>query len=146
MYTYRFPRPAVTVDVAIFMPDEGGFRVLLIKRGSAPYQGAYALPGGFVGQEESLEAAAQRELREETGLIVSDLVQVHTFSDPDRDPRGRVISTCFASLLSGHDQSAVKAGSDAAEADWFSLGKLPSLAFDHDLVIQTVVDKFLAYR
>ena len=143
MYTYRYPRPAVTVDVAIFMPAEGRYQVLLIQRGTEPYQGCYALPGGFVGIQETLEAAAQRELEEETGLISTDLVQVHTFSDPDRDPRMRVISTCFAALLNPSDQVEIQASSDAAGASWFSLEDLPLLAFDHELVLKIVIEKFL---
>ena len=128
------------------MPIDDYFMILLIQRGSEPYKGAYALPGGFVEIQETLEEAAQRELQEETGLSLPDLVQVHTFSDPDRDPRGRVISTCFAGIWTGSDPGTLRAGSDAAGAGWFPLEKLPPLAFDHDLVIETVLEKFLATK
>lgn len=94
--------------------------------------------------EETLEEAAQRELLEETGLNYPHLTQIHTFSDPDRDPRGRVISTCFAAVLPDPTQIELRAGSDAAQAGWYELGQLPPLAFDHELVIQTVIEKFLA--
>ena len=143
MYTYQYPRPAVTVDIAIFMPVDSLFKILLIQRGSEPFKGAYALPGGFVDIQETLVEAAQRELKEETGLIVSGLTQVHTFSDPERDPRGRVISTCFAAILIESDQIDLRAGDDAADAGWFSLEELPPLAFDHVQVIQTVIQEYL---
>ena len=143
MYTYQYPRPAVTVDIAIFMPVDSLFKILLIQRGSEPFKGAYALPGGFVDIQETLAEAAQRELKEETGLNVSGLTQVHTFSDPERDPRGRVISTCFAAILIESDQIDLRAGDDAADAGWFSLEELPPLAFDHVQVIQTVIQEYL---
>lgn len=143
MYTYKYPRPAVTVDIAIFMPFDSLFKILLIQRGSEPFKGAYALPGGFVDIQESLEEAAHRELEEETGLIITNLTQVHTFSDPERDPRGRVISTCFAAILTESDQIVLRAGDDAADAGWFSLETLPPLAFDHAQVIQTVIREYL---
>ena len=94
--------------------------------------------------QETLEEAAVRELFEETGLSSPVLTQVHTFSAPDRDPRGRVISTCFAAILPDSNSIDIRAGSDAAEVDWFHLADLPPLAFDHKLVIQTVVEKFLS--
>ena len=143
MYTYKYPRPAVTVDVAIFMPESSFIKILLIQRGSEPFKGTYALPGGFVDIQETLEEAAQRELKEETGLSISELTQVHTFSDPKRDPRGRVISTCYAAILTKSDQIDLRAGDDAADAAWFSLEELPSLAFDHAQVIHTVIQEYL---
>lgn len=145
MYTYPYPRPAVTVDVAIFMPTNGNHKILLIERAQEPYKGLYALPGGFVEIQETLEEAAQRELEEETGLKTLQLTQVHTFSDPDRDPRGRVISTCFAAVLMDANQLDLRAGSDAADVGWFVINELPALAFDHGLVIQTVIDKYLCH-
>ena len=125
------------------MPFDSLFKILLIQRGSEPFKGAYALPGGFVDIQESLEEAAHRELEEETGLIITNLTQVHTFSDPERDPRGRVISTCFAAILTESDQIVLRAGDDAADAGWFSLETLPPLAFDHAQVIQTVIREYL---
>jgi 8-oxo-dGTP diphosphatase len=143
LYTYQYPRPAVTVDIAIFMPDENHFKILLVQRGSEPFKNAYALPGGFVEIQETLEDAARRELKEETGLSITGLTQIHTFSDPERDPRGRVISTCFAAILAESDQIDLRSGSDAADAGWFNLEELPPLAFDHGHIIQTVIRKFL---
>jgi len=143
MYTYHYPRPAVTVDIAIFMPIDGNFKILLIQRAANPFKGLYALPGGFVEIQETLEEAARRELMEETGLKTSQLTQVHTFSAPNRDPRGRVISTCYAAILQDPNLIELQAGSDAADAGWFNINQLPPLAFDHSTVIQTVVEKFL---
>lgn len=143
MYTYHHPHPAVTVDIAIFMPVDGQYQILLIQRAQEPFRGAYALPGGFLEIDESLEDAARRELQEETGLESLDLVQIHTFSDPDRDPRGRIISTCFAGLVTGPGQVSLRAASDAARAAWFALDQLPELAFDHNLIIQKAVEVFL---
>lgn len=143
MYTYDHPRPAVTVDIAIFRPNQGVFQVLLIQRGQEPFQGMYALPGGFLDQEESLEDAALRELKEETGIADTHLIQIHTFSSPDRDPRGRVISTCFGAILDSASDVKVQAGDDAQNSAWFSLNELPPLAFDHELIIQTAADTLL---
>ena len=143
MYTYQYPRPAVTVDIAIFMPKGGDFKVLLIQRAQEPFRGLYALPGGFIDIQETLEEAAHRELEEETGLKIPQLTQVHTFSTLGRDPRGRVISTCFATILRDSSQIELKASSDAADVTWLNINKLPPLAFDHNLVIQLVIEKFL---
>ncbi len=143
MYRYKYPRPAVTVDIAIFMPDSKNYKVLLVKRAAEPFLGSYALPGGFCEINESLEQAAQRELLEETGLLGIDLTQIHTFSDPDRDPRGRVITTCFAGMVTDPDQTALQAASDAADVDWFNLDDLPRLAFDHQEIIHTAVKTYL---
>lgn len=144
MYTYKYPRPAVSVDIAIFMPQDDEFKVLLIQRAQEPYKGLYALPGGFVEIQESLEEAALRELKEETRLVIPQLTQIHTFSAPDRDPRGRVISTCFGAILSKTTHQTPQAGSDAADFAWFNIENLPHLAFDHDLIIQTAIEKYLA--
>ncbi len=143
MYTYDHPRPAVTVDIAIFMPSDAGYQVLLIRRAGDPYKGFYALPGGFMEIEESLEQAARRELQEETGLKNIPLTQIHTFSKPDRDPRGRVISTSFAGLLPDSLQSSLKAASDASRLDWFRIQDLPRLAFDHNLIVQKAAETYL---
>ena len=143
MYTYEYPRPSVTVDVAIFRPFADEYQILLIKRYQEPYRGNFALPGGYIEMDESLEQAAHRELFEETGVENIQLVQIQTFSDPDRDPRGRVISTCFGSVLKAEDQINVQAGDDAADAAWFSLSGLPTLAFDHHQIIQIAIAKLI---
>lgn len=144
MYSYQYPRPAVTVDIAIFMPAGKKYQVLLIKRACEPFLGSYALPGGFCEINESLEQAAVRELQEETGLRDIALTQIHTFSDPDRDPRGRIISTCFAGLVNQPDQKGLAAASDAADLGWFLLDELPELAFDHAQIIHKAVESYLS--
>ncbi|MCK4801855.1 MAG: NUDIX hydrolase [Anaerolineales bacterium] len=141
LYTYSYPRPAVSVDIVLVQKKDDDFQVLLIKRAKPPFQGSFALPGGFVNQEETLEQAAQRELWEETGLQNINLTQIHTFSDPDRDPRGRVISTAFGGIIEDKCEGNPQAGSDAAELGWFNLSNLPPLAFDHDVVIKFSVEK-----
>ena len=131
-YCYEFRRPAVTVDVVCLRAAPGGLEVLLVRRARDPYQGAWAVPGGFVNPDEDLESAARRELAEETSLVVDAVEQFRTFGRPDRDPRGRVISVAF--LAWAKDPSAadaVKPADDADEARWFILSRLPALAFDH---------------
>ncbi len=132
-YTYDYPRPAVSVDIVI-VTKEPRRRVLLIRRKNEPFAGNWALPGGFVEMEESLEKAAQRELFEETGVKTKNLEQLQSFGDPDRDPRGRVISIAF---LAEVDPAKLKprAADDAAEVGWFSLARPPALAFDHDKIL-----------
>ena len=143
MYTYEHPRPSVTVDVAIIRPNGKEYQILLIQRGQAPYKGKYALPGGFINMDESLEGAAQRELFEETGVENLGLTQIQTFSDPGRDPRGRVISTCFGCVLDIEEKIKIKPGDDAADVGWFELNDLPLLAFDHITMIQAAIIKLL---
>lgn len=134
-YTYQYPRPAVTVDIML-ITDEPHQRILLIERKNPPFQGSWAFPGGFVDPDETLEQAACRELKEETGLEVHDLEQFKTFSDPNRDPRGRTISTVFFSKIDVSMVDKTVAGDDASNAEWFLLEKLPKLAFDHKIIIQ----------
>lgn len=143
MYTYQYPRPAITIDIVLFQRVQELYRVLLIKRAQAPFAGKYALPGGFVDLNETLEEAAGRELREETGLEDIRLVQIHTFSDLDRDPRERVISTSYGAVIDDDDQILPQAGSDAVEAHWFDLSNLPPLAFDHNIIIQAAIKKMI---
>jgi 8-oxo-dGTP diphosphatase len=128
-YCYEYPRPAVTVDVVI-VTREKPRRVLLIRRKHEPFTGRWALPGGFVEMNESLEAAAERELREETGVTAVRLEQLHTFGDPDRDPRSRTISVAYLAVVEEH-QVTPHANDDAAEVGWHSLTRPPGLAFDH---------------
>ncbi len=142
MVTYRHPRAANAVDIVLIRKQTTEHDVLLIQRSNNPFQGKFALPGGFVNIDEDLESAAARELAEETGLKLTNLVQIHTFSNPNRDPRGRVISTAFGSVLVDKDELIPKAGSDASQAIWFDLTELPELAFDHLLIIKTALQKF----
>ncbi len=135
MYTYKHPRPSAAVDITVFRIKNRKYQILLIQRSQKPFKGSYALPGGFMKMEETLEEAARRELREETRLENQELIQIQTFSDPGRDPRGRVISTCFGVVLKDADQIQIQAGSDAADICWFDLEDLPELAFDHLQII-----------
>jgi 8-oxo-dGTP diphosphatase len=129
-YSYPYPHPAVTVDIAVFTVVEGEWQVLLIRRDQEPFEGLWALPGGFVGIDEELEQAARRELLEETGVEAALLEQVGAFGRPDRDPRERVISIAYLTLVS-YQRLDTRAGSDAAEVRLFSVDELPQLAFDH---------------
>ena len=131
-----YERPSVTADVVIFSILDDMLKVLLIKRKGWPYEGMWAIPGGFVGMAESLEQAAYRELAEETGVTRADvyLEQLYTFGDPDRDPRTRVITVSYFALVST-DKISPRAASDAADVGWFSVYDLPSLAFDHAKIL-----------
>lgn len=135
-YTYEYPRPAVTVDCVIFGLDENELKVLLIRRGQEPFAGKWALPGGFVGMEESLEEAARRELEEETGLKQVYMEQLYTFGEVGRDPRGRVITVAYFALTRALAQP-VRAATDADAAAWFGMSELPRLAFDHAAILKT---------
>lgn len=141
-FTYDYPRPAVTVDAVIFRQKAGRNEVLLILRKHYPYEGMWALPGGFVDMEETCEEAIVRELVEETNLNVPELRQLHTFSALGRDPRARTISVTFFGVSDLSD-SAVKGGDDAEDARWFDLEKLPELAFDHHEAIHMAARKYL---
>lgn len=121
---------AVTVDCVIFGYDEGDLKVLLIQRGLRPFEGRWALPGGFLRPGEDLDEAARRELREETGVREVYLEQLYTFGAPERDPRRRVVTVAYYALVKLADH-AVQAATDASEAAWFSVHDVPDLAFDH---------------
>jgi 8-oxo-dGTP diphosphatase len=129
-HTYQYPRAALTVDCVVFGFDGGELKVLLIERGLEPFKGKWALPGGFVRGNETVDEAARRELAEETGLQNVFLEQLYTFGTVDRDPRERVVSVAHYALVKLSDHAA-KAATDAANAEWFPGSKLPQLAFDH---------------
>ena len=139
-YAYQHPRAALTVDCVVFGLDEGDLKILLIQRDLEPFAGAWALPGGFVRMDESLEEAARRELEEETGVVKVFLEQLYTFAEPDRDPRERVVTVAYYALvkLSSH---RVKAATDARNAAWFAVCDLPRLAFDHEAIIETALQR-----
>src|SRR5690606_28729214 len=148
-----YPRPSVTVDLVVFTVTDSDLKVLLIQRGAPPFEGAWALPGGFVrvgdgkhDQGESLEEAAERELAEETGLPAGSvfLAQLQAFGDPGRDPRMRVITIAYFALVRPDRIPMVRAGSDAAEARWLSVSEeVPrlTLAFDHDRILAAAVER-----
>lgn len=133
-HCYEYPRPSLTVDVVI-LSNEPEPRVLLIQRKADPFAGRWALPGGFVNEQEPLDQAARRELQEETGVKVAALEQLHTFGDPGRDPRGWTVSVAYLTRL---DPGSVnpQAADDAADVRWFPLHQLPQLAFDHEQILQ----------
>ena len=131
--TEGYQKPALTVDVVLVASVGGQHRVLLIRRKNPPFEGRWALPGGFVDPNEPLEDAARRELWEETGIRPAHLEQLHTFGAPGRDPRGWTVSVVYLALLEEGDAGALQPqpGDDAAEVGWFDLLAPPPLAFDH---------------
>ena len=133
MYTYKYPRAALTVDALVFVKEKASFSVLLIERSHEPFKNKWALPGGFIEMDETLEEACKRELMEETGLIASNMTQFKAYDAVDRDPRHRTISVVFFSEL--NEKQPVKGGDDAANAKWFSVMDLPELAFDHKQIL-----------
>ena len=143
MYPYKYPHPAVTVDCVVFGLDEGDLKVLLIQRDQDPYQGAWAIPGGFVGIDEDLEAAARRELEEETAVRDLYLEQLYTFGAPNRDPRERVITVAYFAIVKLCEHP-VTAATDARNAAWFEVDDLPELAFDHKEILNTAVARLRA--
>jgi 8-oxo-dGTP diphosphatase len=138
-YTYEYPRPCVTVDCVIFRMKENR-QVLLIRRKFDPFKDKWAFPGGFVDMDETLEHAAARELKEETGLEGIDLEQLHAFSSIHRDPRARTIGIAFYGFLEDNDKEAI-GGDDAAEAHWFDINDIPPLAFDHAEILRKALEK-----
>lgn len=139
-FKYEHPHPALTVDCVVFGLDEDDLKVLLIQRDVSPYAGCWALPGGFVRITETLEAAAQRELKEETGLDSVFLEQFHTFGAIDRDPRERVVTVAYLALVKLADHR-VQASTDARNAAWFTLDDVPKLAFDHARILAMAQDR-----
>lgn len=140
MYTYQYPRPSVTVDAILISRQHS---VLLIERGRDPFKGKWALPGGFLDMDESLETACRRELEEETGLRVGAMKQFKAYGAVDRDPRGRTISVIFYTFQ--EEESIPQAGDDAAKAQWFPLSQLPELAFDHQQIINEFKEEVLKF-
>lgn len=138
MYTYKYPHPAITADCVVFRFDNNDLKILLIERKSDPYAGCWAFPGGFMDMDETIEAAAKRELMEETCLECDGLTQFYVSSTVDRDKRERVVTgACMAFVKSG----SVTAADDANKAEWFSLMNLPKLAFDHQEILDVAKTK-----
>ncbi|MCC9609229.1 NUDIX hydrolase [Blastopirellula sp. JC732] len=139
-FVYEYARPSVTVDCVIFGLDDDGLKILLIQRDAEPFEGGWALPGGFVEMGESLDQAAMRELQEETGVHEVFLEQLYTFGEVNRDPRTRVITVAYYALVNLKDHK-VEAATDARAAAWFELDDLPTLAFDHDKILQMAQER-----
>lgn len=142
-YCYPYPHPAVTTDVVLFTIREEKLKLLLVRRRNPPFQGMWALPGGFLGMDEDLPDCALRELQEETGVTDVYLEQLYTFGRPGRDPRERVISVAYYGLAPS-EKLPLTPGSDATEAAWFAYGELPPLAFDHREIVEKAHERLKA--
>lgn len=143
MYQYEHPHPAVTVDVVVFTIRDRKLKLLLVRRGGEPYRGKWALPGGFIQMDEGLDAAAKRELQEETGVSGVFLEQLYTFGEPKRDPRERVITVAYYALIPS-DKLQLRAASDAEAVGWFAMDELPKLAFDHAEIVSMAHQRLVA--
>jgi len=137
----EYPRIDHTVDGVLLRWIEGNLHVVLIQRRDEPFKGCWALPGGFVDVHETLEESLLRELKEELGCEVAGVQEIGNFDDPGRDPRGRVITTAY--LVEPEDWDALKAGDDAVSYGLFPVDALPDLAFDHELIIDWGIDKWM---
>jgi len=140
LHTYKYPRPALTVDCVVFGFDESELKVLLIERALEPFKGSWALPGGFVHVDETIDDAARRELAEEAGLTNVFLQQLYTFGAVDRDPRERIVSVTYFALVKLSDYNA-RAAADAADAKWIPISKIPKLAFDHAEILTAALER-----
>jgi 8-oxo-dGTP diphosphatase len=139
-YCYEYPRPSVTTDCVIFGFDAGELKLLLIERGIEPFKGKWAFPGGFLKMDENTDECARRELSEETGIENVFIEQLYTFSNVDRDPRGRVITVAYYALVKLADYK-IQAGDDAQSARWFPFSEVPPLAFDHDRILRIALTR-----
>lgn len=139
-FTYQYPRAALTVDCVVFGFDESELKALLIERALEPFKGRWALPGGFVRVDETIDEAARRELEEEAGLKNVFLEQLYTFGSLKRDPRERVVSVAYYALVRLADFHAT-AATDAVDARWFPVSQTPRLAFDHDEIMATALTR-----
>lgn len=143
MFSYDHPHPAVTVDIVVFTIRNNQLKLLLIRRAYSPYKGKWALPGGFVNVNESLDRAAERELQEETGVTDVFLEQLYTFGEPKRDPRERVITVAYYALIPS-EKIQLMAATDAEAVGWFGMDEMPKLAFDHSKIVQLAHERLVA--
>lgn len=143
-FTYTYPRPALTVDCIVFFREKETWKVLLIQRKKAPFKDYWALPGGFVDMDETLEEAAKRELYEETNVQIDRLKQFYVFDAIDRDPRHRTISVVFYAVLEKEIQP--KAADDAKYAQFFDIKNMPDLAFDHAEIMKKAITDIIKKR
>ena len=133
LYAYQYPRASVTADAVLFAEKEGQMYVLLIQRGNDPYKGYWAFPGGFLNMDETVARCAERELEEETGIVMTGMQVSGIYSDVERDPRGRVITAAYAAMTTMPEATAAD---DADAAQWWPLNALPKLAFDHETILR----------
>ena len=140
MYSYEYPRPAITVDAVVFSKEKNGLEVLLIQRGNEPWKGMWAVPGGFLEVNETCEDGAKRELEEETGVRNVDLKQYHVFDAVDRDPRERIITVAHYGFADKR-KHPVKGSDDAQDAKWFDVTNLPPTAADHKQIIEMALER-----
>ncbi len=133
LYAYQYPRASVTADAVLFAEKEGQMYVLLIQRGNDPYKGYWAFPGGFLNMDETVAHCAERELEEETGIVLTGMQLSGIYSDVERDPRGRVITAAYTAMTTMPEATAAD---DAAAAKWWPLNDLPPLAFDHETILR----------
>ncbi|MCF8302821.1 MAG: NUDIX hydrolase [Bacteroidales bacterium] len=144
-YTYEYPRPVVTVDIIVFhRTNDNNLEILIIQRDNPPFEGKWAFPGGFVEIDESLDTAAYRELKEETGISKIKLEQLYTFGTLNRDPRHRTISVAYTGFVDEEEKQKAKAASDARSTGWFKVDQVPPLAFDHDEILKKALE-FIDY-
>ena len=132
LYAYQYPRASVTADAVLFAEKDGQMYVLLIQRGNEPYKGYWAFPGGFLNMDETVAHCAERELEEETGIVLTGMQLAGVYSDVERDPRGRVITAAYTAMTTMPEATAAD---DAAAAKWWPLNELPPLAFDHNKIL-----------
>ena len=135
LYAYQYPRAAVTADAVLFAEKDDQKYVLLIQRGNDPYKGCWAFPGGFLNMDETVARCAERELEEETGIVLTGMQLVGIYSDVERDPRGRVITVAYTAMTTMPEANA---SDDAVAAKWWPLNALPPLAFDHAKILSDV--------
>ena len=133
LYAYQYPRASVTADAVLFAEKDGQMYVLLIQRGNDPYKGYWAFPGGFLNMDETVARCAERELEEETGIVLTGMQLSGIYSDVERDPRGRVITAAYTAMTTMPEATAAD---DAAAAKWWPLNDLPPLAFDHETILR----------
>lgn len=132
LYAYEYPRASVTADSVLFAQKDGQTYVLLIQRGNEPYKGCWAFPGGFLNMDETVAHCAERELEEETGIVLTGMQLVGIYSDVERDPRGRVVTAAYTAMTT---MPEAVASDDAEAAKWWPLNALPKLAFDHEVIL-----------
>ena len=143
-FTYPYPRPILAADSVVFTLRDGVLHTLLIERGHGPFEGRWAYPGGWVDENEPVDAAGARELWEETGLSDVPLRQVFTIGDPGRDPRGWCVTVVYTAVID-YREHPLRPGDDARHAEWHPIRALPPLAFDHDKVTEVVVQRLATH-